>query len=61
MQNIKEILIERDNLTENEADNLINDAREQLQEYLEDGDLESAQEICQEMFGLEPDYLFDLV
>jgi hypothetical protein len=31
-----------------------------MDEYLEMGDMDSAYEVCGEMFGLEPDYLIDL-
>jgi hypothetical protein len=47
----------RDNLTSTEADNLIAEAREALHTYLEADDQESAYNICEEFFGLEPDYL----
>ena len=60
MASIKEVLIKRDNMTEMQADDLISEAKEQLTYYLEDGDIESATYICEEFFGLEPDYLFEL-
>jgi len=28
-----------------------------MKQYMEDGDLDSAYNICEEYFGLEPDYL----
>jgi len=58
---IKEIIMLRDGLTEEGADNLINQAREALQEYLADDDQDSAYNICEEYFGLEPDYLDELL
>ena len=57
---IKQILMDRDGLTADEADNEISDAREALMEYLENDD-PAAHDICEEFFGLEPDYLFDLI
>jgi hypothetical protein len=51
----------RDNLISTEADNLIAEAREALHEYLEADDQESAHSICEEFFGLEPDYLMELL
>ena len=57
---IKTILMQRDNLSANDADILIAEARESMQEYLSHGDLEAAYNICYEYFGLEPDYLDDL-
>ena len=48
-------------MTEVEATDLINDAQGQLSDYLAEGDLEGAEDICQEYFGLEPDYLMELL
>ena len=61
METIKEVLIRRDGMTEEEAEALIGEAREVMLGYLEDGDMEAAYEICEEYFGLEPDYLMDLM
>ena len=54
---IKKILIERDDMTPDEADNLIEEARNQLIEYIEGGELFLADDVCLDYFGLEPDYL----
>jgi len=51
----------RDGLTSTQADAEIKQAKEAIQEYLEFGDTESAHKICMEFFGLEPDYLMDLI
>jgi len=51
----------RDGLSAGKADFLIKEAKLTLQEYLENGELEYAEDICQELFGLEPDYIFDLI
>lgn len=61
MLSLLQTLMERDGLTDIEAQLLIDEAREQLQAYLDAGDLASAHDICEEMFGLEPDYLDDLM
>lgn len=61
MESIKEILIRRDGMSEGEAEELINDAKEELEFYIQDGDMESAENICQEFFGLEPDFLTELI
>ena len=58
-ETIKQILMRRDGLTANEADELISDAQDALYQYLKEGDLYSAEHIFQEYFGLGPDYLFD--
>jgi len=56
---IKEVLMRRDGMTEVEADDLVSMARADLIDRLETG--ECAGDICQEWFGLEPDYLDDLI
>lgn len=61
METIKQILMSRDGMSSTEADDLINDAQDQLNEYLAEGDHFSAYEICKEYFNLEPDYLDELL
>ena len=58
---IKQILMKRDNITENEADNLIAEATESMHEYLGEGDMEGAENVCAEFFGFEPDYIMELL
>lgn len=58
---LKKVIMQRDGLTSEEADEQIAEAKEALQEYLAEGDMEAADGVCQEYFGLEPDYLFDLM
>ena len=60
MKSIKEILIERDGMDPDDADAFIADAQEEFDMYIEDGDLEAAENICSEWFGLEPDYVIEL-
>ena len=61
MEHIKDVLIERDHLSADEADERIVDAKAQMDYYMAIGDLESAENICNEFFELEPDYLIDLL
>ena len=61
METIKQVLMRRDGLTKESADELIADAKATLDAYFQEGDLESAENICEEFFGLEPDYLFELL
>lgn len=61
MESIKEILMRRDGMSEVDANELIEEAREAMYEYLDDDDMESAEDICMEYFGLEPDYLMGLM
>ena len=51
----------RNGLTPAEADVLIHEARIAFDQYLEEGDEEAAENICEEFFGLEPDYLDELI
>jgi len=61
MDDLKTTIMRRDDISSEEADDQIAEAKAQLMEYLEEGDSCSAQDICEEFFGLEPDYLFDLI
>lgn len=59
MKTIKQILIERDGMTGEEADDLIDQARKDLMERLDAGEIPD--DICEEWFGLEPDYFDELI
>lgn len=61
MRKIKEILMDRDGMSSSEADDLIAEAREELHARIARGDLLEADEVCAEYFGLEPDYLMELL
>lgn len=61
MRSIKQILMERDGHTAEEAEQMIEDARNELYEHLEAGRMDDAELICEEHFGLEPDYLDELI
>ncbi len=56
---LKEVIMKRDGITEKEAEDLIDQAREDLHDRLEAGEMPD--DICSDWFGLEPDYIFDLV
>ncbi len=58
---LKAVLMERDNLTESQALRKIAEAKKRLTRYFDTGNMEKAENICFEMFGLEPDYLFELM
>ena len=55
MESLKEVLMRRDGLMEEEVDEFIEDARQAVRE----GDDPEA--VLEEWFGLEPDYIFELV
>jgi hypothetical protein len=59
MRTIKEILMDRDGMTAQAADDLIADAKRDLFQRLEDGEM--PEDICEEWFGLEPDFIFELM
>ena len=61
MKTIKDVLMERDGLSEQDAINAVEDARELLNEYAENDDTASAMNICMDEFGLEDDYLLELL
>jgi len=54
MSELKEVLITRDDMTADEADELITELRERML------DGESPEDLLNEI-GLEPDYIFDLL
>jgi len=59
MRSIKEILMDRDDMSAEEADDLIQEAKDDLNDRLEAG--ETPEDICEEWFGLEPDYITELI
>lgn len=56
---LKEVLMDRDEMTEEEAEQEIEAARKDMYQRLEDGEM--PHDICEEWFGLEPDYIDDLM
>ena len=61
MQTIKQVLMERDNMSSADAEELISEARAQMQEYAANDEMEQAYDICSDYFGLEPDYIMELL
>ena len=59
MESIKEVLMQRDRMSAEEADDLIEMAIEDLHARLAEGEMPD--EICMEWFGLEPDYIDQLI
>ena len=60
MDEIKEILMERDKMTSSEAVKLILETQEALAPYLY-GDLSGAEDVLMDKLGLEPDYIIQLI
>lgn len=59
VESIVDVLVKRDGISREEAEELKNEARESMMEAIEDGDFELAEE-SMSMLGLEPDYLMEL-
>ena len=55
MYSIKSVLMRRDGLTPDEADDMIEEARQLVAEG------ENPERVLRVEFGLEPDYVFDLL
>jgi len=53
--------MERDGNSSDEADARIKQAIYAVNKLLDSGSIEEAYEVCQDHFGLEPDYLFELI
>jgi len=60
-ETIKQILMRRDGMSADEADDLIEAAIEGMNDYLDDNNFMAAMDICEEYFGLEPDYLDEIM
>ena len=61
MKSIKQILMERDDMTEAEAENLIAEVKEEIQIASSCGDYELVEDIMYGDLGLEMDYIFELL
>ena len=59
METIKQVLMRRDGMSAEDAEQLIADAKEDLFARLDEG--ETPYDICEEWFGLEPDFLDELL
>ena len=61
MNTISEILMRRDGCSLDGALAQIRSARVSFNEYLDSGDTEAAYNVCEEYFGLEPDYIWEMM
>ncbi len=59
MDSLKSALMKRDGITADEADTQINDARDEMFNQLSQGEMPF--DLMMDEFGLEPDYLEDLI
>lgn len=61
MKSIKQILIDRDGMTAEEAEDLIAEVREEINIASQCGDYALVEDIMYGDLGLEMDYLFELI
>jgi len=55
MYSIKQTIMRRDGLTAEEAQDLLDEAIQAVEDGMD------AEDACAEFFGLEPDYMWDLI
>lgn len=58
MEKIQDILVRRDGISHEEADSRVTQAKEDMNRKLGEGEMPF--DICEEHFGLEPDYIDQL-
>ena len=61
LESITSILTARDGISRAEASTIIAEAQAALMGYIEADNLDGAYNVCEEYFGLEPDYLNELL
>ena len=61
MKSIKQILMERDEMTAEEAEELIAEVKEEIQIAAQDGDYALVEDIMYGDLGLEMDYVFEFL
>lgn len=61
MDSITEALMRRDGLSEEDAKREVDDFREDVEDYICNGDLEGLEDALMYDLGLEPDYLMDIL
>lgn len=62
MNQVVKILMERDGLTEEEAKAEFRKSRKEIYEAIHDGaNVDEVEDLVSDLFGLEPDYIFDIL
>ena len=61
MEHITDVLVRRDGISEEEAERQVADFREEIDDLIMEGDLEGIKAALMNDFGLEPDYLMDVL
>lgn len=59
--NLIELLMRRDNISRNEAIEMLFTCKEDLERAVDDGNYNEVDNIIMDDLGLEPDYLFDIL
>ena len=59
VDSIKKFLVEKEGLSEKEASTQVSEARKELMKRLGNGEMPL--DLCEELFGIEPDYLEELI
>lgn len=60
MKPIKQTLMERDDLSEEDVKKLLKECLSEMKAAIKNGEPEEADEIFRDYTGLEPDYIFEL-
>lgn len=58
---VVDILMRRDRMSRDEAEDLVNYVRELCEEAIQGGDFFEVDDILADELGLEPDYIFDIL
>ena len=61
MNRVVEILMKRDHISKSEAEALVEQTREEIEECCAQGMYDAAEEAIYENLGLELDYVFDIM
>ena len=61
MNRIVKILMQRDEMSKEEAEELLQETREAMMEAIDAGHYIEAEDIMVDYLGLEPDYIFDII
>lgn len=61
MNKIVDILMKRDGLTKDEAEQRVEETREMMNDAVDSGDYEEVEDIMCSELGLEMDYIFDIL
>lgn len=59
--NLIELLMRRDNISRNEAIEMLFTCKEDLERAVDEGNYNEVDDIIMDDLGLEPDYLFDIL